>query len=216
MNGITIAIPSGRLFPETFSLLHQVGFVAPDIQDPRRLLLPARPPGSQVLIAKPVDLLIYVEHGAADVGIIGKDMLLEQERDVYELLDLGFGACRGVVAVPQERAGEVWTSGGLIRIATKYPRIAEEFFWKQGRAVEIIEMHGSVELAPRVGLADAIVDLVMTGQTLRANGLVEVAEVFQSTARVVVNRVSLRTRNPSIQALMERIGEVLQRSSPRL
>ncbi|MDR7434748.1 MAG: ATP phosphoribosyltransferase [Armatimonadota bacterium] len=210
MNGITIAIPSGRLFPEAFSFLQRIGFVDAEVQDQRQLLLPARFPGSQVLIAKPVDLLAYVEHGAADAGIAGKDILLEQERDVYELLDLGFGACRGVVAVPQERVEEVWASGGLLRVATKYPRTAEEFFWKQGRPVEIIEMHGSVELAPRVGLADAIVDLVMTGQTLRANGLVEVAEVFQSTARLVVNRVSLRTRSQSIQALLDRIEEVLQ------
>lgn len=156
------------------------------------------------LIAKPVDLLAYVEHGAADLGIAGKDMLLEQGRDVYELVDLGFGFCRGVLAVPAG-AVETWERKSHLRIATKYPRITERYFWRRGRPVEIIGLNGTVELAPQVGLADGIVDVVMTGRTLRENRLVEVDEVFRSTARLVVNRVSLRSRAEPVAAVVEQL-----------
>jgi ATP phosphoribosyltransferase len=155
-------------------------------------------------VAKPADLLTYVEHGAADLGLAGKDMLLEQGRDVYELVDLGFGACRGVVALPEARAA-VWETLSPIRIATKYPRVTERYFWSQGRSVEVIEMSGTVELAPQVGLADGILDLVMSGRTLAANHLVEVAQVFRSSARLVANRMSVRTRAEAVQAVVEQV-----------
>jgi ATP phosphoribosyltransferase len=156
------------------------------------------------LIAKPVDLLTYVEHGAADLGVAGKDVLLEQGRDVYELVDLGFGACRGVLAFPRRLAG-AWEQRTPLRIATKYPRVTERYFATQGLPVEIIPMNGTVELAPLVGLADGIMDLVMSGRTLRENGLLEVAELFHSTARLVVNRISLRSRAGAVAAVIERV-----------
>jgi len=202
---VTVAVASGRLLDDSMRTLEAAGYLTADAwRSTRRLILPCTEPGVQILIAKPGDLLTYVEHGAADLGIAGKDVLLEQGRDVYELVDLGFGACRGVVAFPEARAAG-WESLSPIRIATKYPRVTERLFWGQGRPVEIIELRGTVELAPQVGLADGILDLVMTGRTLAANRLVEVAEVFRSTARLVVNRMSLRTRAEAVQAVVERM-----------
>lgn len=201
MDALTLAMPTGRLFEDAVQLLRRLGLLTDIPQERSLVLMPAD--GFRVVIAKPADILIYVEHGAADAGIVGKDLLLEQERDVYELVDLGFGGCRGVVAVPHGEQDRLWRPGRVLRIATKYPRIAARFFERERRPVEIIELHGSVELAPRVGLADGIVDVVMTGQTLRDNLLVEVAEVFHSTARLVVNRVSLRTRADSVRSLLD-------------
>lgn len=209
MDALTIAIPTGRLFGDAVGLLQRLELLA-ELPQERNLVLPAAN-GVKILIAKPADILTYVEHGAADAGFVGKDLLLEQERDVYELVDLGFGACRGVVALPEADAASRWQPGVLLRIATKYPRVTARFFEQERRPVEIIDLHGSVELAPRVGLADGIVDLVMTGRTLRDNLLVEVAEVFRSTARLVVNRVSLRTKSASIRPLLE----AMEAAAPR-
>jgi len=205
MSSLTVAVASGRLLEDSMRTLEAAGYLPADAwQSTRRLILPCVDRTVRVLVAKPADLLTYVEHGAADLGIAGKDMLLEQGRDVYELVDLGFGACRGVVAFPEERAA-AWETLSPIRIATKYPRATERYFWSQGRSVEIIELNGTVELAPQVGLADGILDLVMSGRTLSENHLVEVAEVFRSTARLVVNRVSLRTRAEAVQTVVERL-----------
>jgi ATP phosphoribosyltransferase len=202
---VTVAVASGRLLEESMRTLEVAGFLAADAwQSTRRLILPSVDPRVRVLVAKPADLLTYVEHGAADLGLAGKDMLLEQGRDVYELVDLGFGACRGVVALPEARAA-VWETLSPIRIATKYPRVTERYFWSQGRSVEVIEMSGTVELAPQVGLADGILDLVMSGRTLAANHLVEVAQVFRSSARLVANRMSVRTRAEAVQAVVEQV-----------
>ncbi len=203
MDPLTLAVPTGRLFPDAVAVLQALGLLR-DLPQERSLVLSASH-GLRVLIAKPADILTFVEQGAADAGIVGKDLLLEQERDVYELVDLGFGACRGVVALPEAERDRLWQRGKLLRIATKYPRITARFFDRERRPVEIIELHGSVELAARVGLADGIVDVVMTGRTLRDNLLVEVAEIFQSTARLVLNRVSLRTKAPAVQPLIERM-----------
>lgn len=203
MNPLTVALPSGRLLPDAVRLLRAAGYHGPG---PEERSLVWRWQHLTVIVAKPVDLLTYVERGAADCGVVGKDILLEQAHDVYELVDLGFGRCRGVVALPADLR-HVWDDPRRhLRIATKYPRVAERFFWEQGRPVEIVELYGSVELAPRVGLSDGILDLVMTGATLRANGLVEVAEVFQSTARLVVNPVSLRARGEAVEELVERLS----------
>jgi len=149
---VTVAVASGRLLEASMRMLETAGYLTADRwQSTRRLILPCEDPSVRVLVAKPADLLTYVEHGAADLGIAGKDMLLEQGREVYELVDLGFGACRGVVALPEPRAA-AWETLSPIRIATKYPRVTERYFWTQGRSVEIIEMNGTVELAPQVGL----------------------------------------------------------------
>jgi len=199
---LTIAVPSGRLQKESLDLLRVAGFAGDVTAGSRSLLLTWSDLATSVLIAKPVDLLTYVERGAADCGIIGKDVLLEQRHDVYELVDLGFGPCRGVIAFPAARAGAWREAGHHFRIATKYPRLTEQFFADRGQPVEVIEMWGSVELSPRAGLADGILDLVMSGETLRANKLVEVEEVFVSTARLVVNHVSLRAKSARVQALL--------------
>lgn len=205
MSVVTVAVPSGRLLEGAMRALASAGYLPREAwRSTRRLILPCLDEAVRCLIAKPVDLVTYVEHGAADLGIAGKDMLLEQGRDVYELVDLGFGSCRGVLAFPREAAGE-WERKSRLRIATKYPRITERYFWSQGRPVEIIGLNGTVELAPLVGLADGIVDLVMTGRTLQENNLVEVAEMFRSTARLIVNRVSLRSRAQLVAAAVERL-----------
>lgn len=208
MGPLKLAVPSGRLLADTLRLVRAAGY-RPSGEDSERNLL-RRWGELTLVVAKPMDLLTYVERGAADCGVVGKDVLLEQARDVYELVDLGFGRCRGVVALPEEHR-HLWTDGRRpLRVATKYPRVAERFFWERGRPVEIVELYGSVELAPRVGLSDAILDLVMTGATLRANGLVEVAEVFTSTARLVVNPASLRTRAEAVQELRARLSQAAQ------
>jgi ATP phosphoribosyltransferase len=202
---VTVAVPSGRLLEGAMRALASAGYLPREAwRSTRRLILPCLDEAVRCLIAKPVDLVTYVEHGAADLGIAGKDMLLEQGRDVYELVDLGFGSCRGVLAFPRD-AAEGWERKSRLRIATKYPRITERYFWSQGRPVEIIGLGGTVELAPQVGLADGIVDLVMTGRTLQENDLVEVAELFRSTARLIVNRVSLRSRAQAVAAAVERL-----------
>ena len=204
MDSLTIALPTGRLWGDAVDLLRRIGLPLDPTGERRRLLVELRG-GVRVIAAKPTDLLAYVEQGAADVGIIGRDMVLEQGRDVYELLDLGFGACRAVVALPEGRLEELWRPGRMLRVATKYPRLAARFFEENGRPVEIVVLYGTVELAPLVGLADGIVDLVMSGQTLRANHLREVAEVARSTARLVVNRssLSLAGRVPEFVRLLE-------------
>jgi len=212
---VTVAVPSGRLLEGAMRTIEAAGYLTAEAwRSTRRLILPCADDAVRCLIAKPVDLLTYVEHGAADLGITGKDMLLEQGRDVYELVDLGFGFCRGVLAFPGETA-DTWERKSPLRIATKYPRVTERYFWSQGRPVEIIGMNGTVELAPQVGLADGIVDLVMTGRTLQENSLVEVAELFHSTARLVVNRVSLRSRADAVAAIVERLRVAgAQRAAP--
>ncbi|HEV2357139.1 MAG TPA: ATP phosphoribosyltransferase [bacterium] len=208
---VTIAVPSGRLLDDTMQTLEAAGYVDGDAwRTSRRLIVPGTTPAIRCLIAKPVDLLTYVEHGAADLGVAGKDVLLEQGRDVYELVDLGFGACRGVLAFPEPLAG-TWERLVPLRIATKYPRITERHFGSRGRPVEIIPMNGTVELAPQVGLADGIMDLVMSGRTLRENGLVEVAELFPSTARLVVNRVSLRSRAGAVASVIDGLRAAVAR-----
>lgn len=189
MPRLTVAVPTGRLWEDAVRLLGAVGVPLDPAEAGRRLLVDLT--STRVIAAKPTDLLTYVERGAADAGIVGRDMLLEQGRDVFELLDLGFGACRAVVALPEDRAAALWQPGRVLRIATKYPHLTARYFDQIARPVEIVVLYGTVELAPQVGLADGIVDLVMTGQTLRANRLREVAEIARSTARLVANRSSM-------------------------
>lgn len=202
---IAVALPKGRLFPDSLSLFAGLGVAGLEtLVDSRRLTVedPAR--GLKFLALKAVDIPTYVEHGAADMGIVGKDLLLEQGRDVYEPLDLGFGACRLVVAEPaQLRARDDPRAWSCLRVATKYPRLAERHFSQKGIQVEIVHLSGSVELAPAMGLAERIVDLVATGSTLRENGLVEVEEILRATARLSVNRASLKTRYQAIQQVIE-------------
>jgi ATP phosphoribosyltransferase len=199
---LTLALPKGRLLDSALETLREVGVEGVD-QDSRRLIFDAGR-GLRLLFLKPADVPAYVTYGAAHLGIVGKDILLEQEPDVYEPLDLGFGVCRLVVAEPRE----LWerddpTKWSWVRVATKYPRLTEQYFSARGVQVEIVRLDGSIELAPLVGLAERIVDLVQSGETLRANGLVEVAEITRSTARLIVNRAAMKTEYATISGLIE-------------
>jgi ATP phosphoribosyltransferase len=206
---IAVALPTGRLFPEAVDLFVAQGFAGvKTLLDSRRLTVEDRAAGLRFLALKPVDIPVYVEHGAADMGIVGKDLLLEQGRDVYEPLDLGFGICRLVVAEPASvRLREVPQAVSCLRVATKYPRLTERHFSQKGIQVEIVHLSGSVELAPSMGLAERVVDLVDTGRTLRENGLVEVEEILRASARLIVNRASLKTRYEAIQKVIEALRE---------
>ncbi|MBI4637435.1 MAG: ATP phosphoribosyltransferase [Candidatus Rokubacteria bacterium] len=208
---LTLALPKGRLLEGALDLLRELGVDGIDAEsrrlifvDPRRRL--------RLLFLKPADIPAYVTYGAADLGIVGKDILLEQEPDVYEPLDLGFGFCRLVVA----ELRELWerddpAKWSWVRVATKYPRLTEQYFSNRGIQVEIVRLDGSIELAPLVGLADRIVDLVQSGETLRANGLIEVAEIARSTARVIVNRASMKTEYAAVTGLIEEMKARIER-----
>jgi len=202
-NGLTLALPKGRLLDPALDLLRELGVSGID-PDSRKLIFRDAGRDLEVLLLKPADVPAYVIYGAADLGVVGKDILLEQEPDVYEPLDLGFGFCRLVVAEPRalwERDDPAKWS--WVRVATKYPRLTEEYFSARGIQVEIVRLDGSIELAPLVGLAERIVDLVQSGETLRANGLVEVAEITRSTARVIVNRASMKTEHAAVTRLID-------------
>lgn len=202
---IAIAVPKGRLLDETVGLFARAGVDgAGALADSRRLTAEDSAGRYRFLALKPVDIPVYVEHGAADLGVVGKDVLLEQDRDVYEPLDLGFGRCRLVVAEPADlRRRDDPASWACLRVATKYPRLAERHFSRKGVQVELVHLSGSVELAPAMGLAERIVDLVDTGRTLRENGLVEVEEILRTSARLIVNRASLKTRYVAAQTLID-------------
>jgi ATP phosphoribosyltransferase len=208
-SGLTIALPKGRLFRESVSLLEKIQCGTEGLGEGRRLVFEDIERQTRFLILRPVDIPTYVEYGAADVGIVGKDVIEEGDRDVYEPLDLKFGRCRLVVAqqgsVPQERSLTDWS---YIRVATKFPRITERYYNSKGVSVEIIRLSGSIELAPLVGLCERIVDLVETGRTLTENGLVESEEIMRVTARLIVNRASQKTKYEHITALISRLKEV--------
>ena len=202
---LTLALPKGRLLDGALELLGGLGVDGVDAES-RKLIFTDPRRGLRLLFLKPADVPAYVAYGAADLGIVGKDILLEQAPDVYEPLDLGFGFCRLVIAEPRE----LWerddpAKWSWVRVATKYPRLTEEYFSDRGVQVEIVRLDGSIELAPLVGLAERIVDLVQSGETLRANGLVEVAEIARSTARLIVNRASMKTAHAPVTALIDQM-----------
>ena len=204
---LKLAIPRGALWDETLDALDRIGIDTAEMRgESRSLVFEAN--GMSLVTMRPSDVPTYVEAGAADLGITGKDVLLEHaDRIVYEILDLGYGACRMVLAGRQgdESLGETERRLGGMRIATKYPRIAERYFEEAGRQAEVIEVKGSVELAPLVSLADGIVDLVATGRTLKENGLEIREEIFSSTARLVANRISHKLRAVEVDDLVERL-----------
>ena len=207
---LKLAIPRGALFEPTLDALDAIGIDTARMRSDSRSLVFASEDGAgpTLVTMRPSDVPTYVEAGAADLGITGKDVLLEQsDRIVYEILDLGYGACRMVLAAREgdESLGESERRLGSMRIATKYPRIAERHFEETGRQAEVIEVKGSVELAPLVGLADGIVDLVATGRTLEENGLEVREEIAPSTARLVANRVSHKLRAAEVDDLVERL-----------
>lgn len=203
--GLTIAVPRGALFGETLDALERIGIDTAEVRENDRKLLFE---DVGIVTMRPSDVVTYVEAGAADIGITGKDVIMEQsERQVFELLDLGFGRCVMVVAsiAGPDRAAEALRRLGVMRIATKYPRIAASYFERTGRQAEIVEVKGSVELAPLTGLAEAIVDLTATGTTLRENGLVVREEIAVATARVVANRVAHRLKADAIDEVVEQL-----------
>jgi ATP phosphoribosyltransferase len=204
---LKLAIPRGALWDETLDALDRIGIDTAEMRgDSRSLIFEAN--GMSLVTMRPSDVPTYVESGAADLGITGKDVLLEHtDRIVYEILDLGYGACRMVLAGRKgdESLGETERRLGGMRIATKYPRIAERYFEETGRQAEVVEVKGSVELAPLVGLADGIVDLVATGRTLKENGLEIREEIASSTARLVANRISHKLRAAEVDDLVERL-----------
>jgi ATP phosphoribosyltransferase len=210
---LVIAVPRGALMGEALDLLDALGIDTAEIRsNDRKLVFP----DIGVITMRPSDVPSYVEHGAADVGITGRDVLAEQsDRDVYELLDLGFGGCRMMVAVHEDGdpLAESLRRLGRVRIATKYPRIAARHFAETGRQAEIVEVKGSVEIAPLTGLADGIVDLVATGRTLAENRLVERESIFESTARLIANPVAHRLKAREIDDLVTRIRGVRPRQT---
>ena len=204
---ISIAIPTGVLLDGSLGLLRRVGATDLDSAAIGRRLLVERD-GLRLVLIKPSDVPAYVDHGSADLGIVGKDQLWEATGEHYELVDLGFGDCALIVAVPEASSlngPETWPP--TMRVATKYPRATQAYMERLGQAVEVVPLHGSVELAPLVGLVEAIVDLTGTGRTLRENRLRVVAEVGRSTARLIANQASLKTRTAPIQALVTSIRE---------
>ena len=205
MAELRIAVPRGALFSETLDLLDRIGFQTGEARDNDRKLLFD---DAGLVTMRPSDVPTYVEAGAADIGITGKDVLLEQaERDVYELADLGYGRCTMVVAsvAGPDRAADALRRLGVVRIATKYPRIATDHFLATGRQAEIVEVKGSVELAPLTGLVEAIVDLTATGTTLRENNLVIREEIAVCTARLIANPVADKLKAREIDRLLEQI-----------
>ena len=205
MNGLTVAVPRGALFEGTLDLLDRLGVDTAEARASDRKLLFE---DAGLITMRPSDVPTYVEAGAADLGITGKDVLMEQsERDVYELLDLGYGRCRMVLATVavEDPAAEALRRLGVMRIATKYPRVAAKFFEDTGRQVEIVEVKGSVELAPLTGLGEGIVDLTATGTTLEQNGLVVREEIAVSTARLIANPVAHKLKAQAIDDVLERI-----------
>jgi len=202
---LKVAMPKGRIYKQASKLFRQAGLPIPeDLDDSRRLIISAPEAGMEFIMAKPVDVPTYVEYGVADIGVVGKDVMMEEAKDVYELLDLGIARCRmSVIGLPD------WKPVIHPRVATKYPNVASQYFREQGQQVEVIKLNGSIELAPLIGLADRIVDMVETGQTLKENGLVEMQAMFQVTSRLIANRVSYRLKNDAIQALCDRLARVI-------
>jgi ATP phosphoribosyltransferase len=211
MNYLTIALPKGKLFKPAADMLAQLGCSADDLSESsRKLVITNEAAKLRFIITKTSDLPTYVEYGAADIGIIGKDVLVEEKRDVYELIDLGFGFCRMVVAVPRNLQREKLSDYAHMRVATKYPVIAEQFFRDKGVQVEFIKLNGSIELAPMVGLSELIVDLVETGRTLKENNLVEIASVLPTTARLIANRVSFKMKFERIRQLTDGLKQQME------
>lgn len=212
MRMITFALAKGRLAKDVMKLLAKSGVSVPEMDDPgtRKLIFEDTEHGYRFFLAKPSDVPTYVEYGVADIGVCGKDTLLEEGRKLYEVLDLGIGRCRMCVCGP-ESAAELLKSRQMIRVATKYPVIAKDYFYNRKRqTVEIIKLNGSVELAPIVGLSEVIVDIVETGSTLRENGLVVLEEVCSLSAKVVVNQVSMKMESERIGAVIEGLRRSIQ------
>ena len=211
MRYITFALAKGRLAKHTLSLLEQIGITCEEMKDEktRKLIFVNEELGYRFFLSKATDVPTYVEMGAADIGVVGKDTILEAGRKLYEVLDLNVGKCRMCVAGP-ESAREKLNDGSLVRVASKYPRIAKDYFYNtKHQTVEIIKLNGSVELAPIVGLSEVIVDIVETGSTLKENGLKVLEEICPLSARVVVNEVSMKMEHERITKLVKDLKKIV-------
>lgn len=215
MRYLTFALAKGRLARKTMGLLEQLGVKCEEFYDPdtRKLIFVDETNKLKFFLAKASDVPTYVEYGAADIGVVGKDTIMEEGRQIYEVLDLGFGKCRMCVCGP-ESSRELLKHHELIRVASKYPVIAKDYFYnRKQQTVEIIKLNGSVELAPLVGLSEVIVDIVETGSTLRENGLTVLEEICDLSARVVVNQVSMKMENERITALIRQLRELVKETN---
>jgi ATP phosphoribosyltransferase len=211
MEYLTIALPKGKLFQLSSDLLAKIGYTAEGLSEKsRKLVITNEEKKIKFIITKTADLPTYVEYGAADIGIIGKDVLMESGKDVYELLDLKFGKCRLMAAVPQSLLKEKFSEYANLRVATKFPHIAEQFFNGKGMQMEFIKLNGSIELGPIVGLAEMIVDIVETGRTLKENNLVEIEPIMDCTARFIANRASFKMKFERINKMTEDLRAILE------
>ena len=210
MKPLRIALTKGRLEKSTIALFEAIGYDCSQvINKGRRLILPIGNGEIEVVLAKAADVITYVEHGVCELGVVGKDTILEQGRIFYELLDLGFGKCRFALAAPKGK--DFYHGYAEKTIATKYPNVTKNFFEKKGMDVRIIKIEGSVELAPLVGLSDGIVDIVETGSTLKENGLEVIEDVVPVSARLIANIASLKLRKQEIEGLVDKIKEEISK-----
>lgn len=206
MEPLTIALSKGRILKETLELFKKIDWNFDKInEDSRKLFFDYDEYKVKLILAKPSDVPTYVEHGVADLGVAGKDVLLEDKNDVFELLDLKMSCCKMSIAVPDHRDSNT----PIYRIATKYPNIAEEYFLNKGQSVEIIKLNGSVELGPILGLSDAIVDIVSTGKTLKKNRLKVLEDMYFISARLIANQVSFRIKSKRILSIMDQLKKVI-------
>lgn len=208
---ITFALPKGRIMQDSMELFGQIGITCPEMDKESRKLVFENPEQKfRFMAVRATDVPTYVEYGCADLGVVGKDTLLEQGKNLYEPLDLKFGYCRLVVAEPKSlKESDNPLNWSNIRVATKYPNITERYFAGKGVQVELIKLYGSIELAPLVGLSERIVDLVSTGGTLKANNLVEVETIAEITSRLIVNRASLKTKHQRISRIIDGLEKVI-------
>ena len=213
MRYITFALAKGRLAKKTLGILEKIGITCEEMKDPdtRKLIFVNEELKLKFFLAKASDVPTYVEYGAADVGVVGKDTILEEGRNLYEVMDLGFGKCRMCVCGPAS-AKELLQKNEIIRVASKYPNIAKDYFNNQkNQTIEIIKLNGSVELAPLVDLSEVIVDIVETGSTLKENGLEVLEEICPLSARVVVNQVSLKMEHERIRNILNQLNELISK-----
>ena len=211
MEYLIIALPKGKLFSISAELLAKIGYTAENLHEKsRKLVITNEEKKIKFIITKTADVPTYVEYGAADIGIIGKDVLMEEEKDVYELLDLKFGKCHLMMAVPKDAKRAKLTDYMHTRVATKFPKTAEHFFNSKGMQMEFIKLNGSIELGPIVGLSESIVDIVETGTTLKENNLEEIAYIADATARLIANRVSFKMKFNRINQMVEDLRQILE------
>ena len=211
---ITVALPKGKFFGLSTELFKKVGFTAEGLTEKsRKLVIANEDLKLKFIITKTADVPTFVEYGAADIGIIGKDVIEESGKDIYELLDLGFGKCHLMMAVPKDKKRPKLEDYSHTRVATKFPRTAEKFFTSRGMQMEYIKLNGSIELGPIIGLSESIVDIVETGTTLRENNLEEIVSIMDATARLISNRVSYKLKFDRINKLVADLKKVLDKEA---